>query len=428
MSPDVPARRGRTLAVALALLVALALAVALGVRSRAGAARAADAERTRVAALANAPVEFGSADTLVLAPVDLRRSIAVTGSLRAVDQTVVRSKAAGEIRELLVREGSPVRRGQVIARIDPIEPEQRLREREAQLASAEAQLAQARRDVESNRLLTERGFISPSAFDRTRSTLQVAEAARNAAAANVAVARKTLGDATVVAPIDGIVAERFAQPGEKVSPDNRLVSIVDLSRMELEAAVPAEDVARVRIGQTVEIDVEGLGRPLSGRVARIAPGTQASTRAVPVYVAIDQADPRVRSGLFAQARLALDARAGVLAVPYGAVRDRGGRTFVYVIEAGRIRERDVRTGLRDDAARTANGRRGLVEVTEGLAVGDRVVATDLGTLREGAPARVAGGPAGAADHGATPPGGAGGIRAPGSGASVAPAASAAPPA
>ena len=378
-----------------AVLAVLALAVAGAFTSRrASEAAASPAGHAAAAAAApareSAPIEFGPADTVVLAPVRLARAIPLTGTLRAAEQTVVRSKVAGEIRALTVREGMSVRRGQVIARIDTAEFEQRLREREAQLAGADAQLAQARRDLDSNRALTERGFVARSALDRAQSAQDVAEANRQAVLAQVAVARKTLADTTVTAPMDGVVAERFAQAGEKVSPDTRIVSIMDLSRMEIEAPVPAEDVARVRIGQPVALRIEGIDRPQEGRVARIAPSTQAGSRSIPVYIRLDNRDERVRAGMFAHGQLALESRANVIAVPYGAVRERGGRSFVYTIEHGRVAERDVRLGVRDDAARSAEGASGLVEVVEGLAAGDRVVAANLGTLRAGAAVRVGG--------------------------------------
>lgn len=389
-------------AVAALVVVLLVLAGAMVARQREASRLQAEQAARVQAERAETPVEFGAADTLVLAPQELARAIPITGSLRPANQTVVRSKIAGEIRELTVREGIAVRQGQRIGRIDPTEFEQRLREREAQLASADAQLAQARRDLQQNRALTERGFISQSAYERSQSQLDVADANRRAAEAGAAVARKTLSDAVLVAPMSGVVAERFAQVGEKVSPDARIVSIVDLSRMEIEAPVPAESVGRVAVGQSVELSIEGIDARQVGRIARIAPSTQANSRSVPVYIALDNTDPRVRAGMFAQGLLSLERKAGVIALPYAAVRDRGGRSFVYAIEGGRIVERDVRLGLRDDAARAPSGATGLVEVVEGLKAGDRVVAINLGTLRAGAPARVAAAPQADAARAAAP--------------------------
>ena len=336
------------------------------------------------AAPADAPIEFAANDIVAVAPSSIARTLPLTGTLRPVEQTVVKAKVPGEIRELRVREGMTVKRGQVIGRIDPIEFEVRVRERDAQLKSADSQVAQARRTVETTRQLKERNFVSQSALDQAQSTLDVAIGNRDAAAAQLALARKSVSDAELVAPIDGIVAERFAQPGEKLPVDGRVMSIVDLSRMEIEAPVPAAEVGAVRTGQEVVLKIEGVAQPQVGRIVRIAPATLAGTRSVPVWIALDNRDPAVRAGLFAQGRLTVESRADVLTVPLSAVRDAGGRSFVYAIAQDRLVEREVRLGLRDDTGGVAR-----VEVLSGLAPGERIVAANLGTLRVGAPVRIA---------------------------------------
>ena len=363
----------------LAALAVLAAAAAAWQRGRAPAAPVAPAAP---AAAVPATLEFAPGDLAVVQPGRMLRSVPLTGTLRPVNQTVVRTKVAGELREVPVREGMPVRRGQAVARVDPVEYEVRVRERDAQRLAAEAQLAQARRTLDNTRQLHDRGFVSQSALDQVHSAWEVASGNRDAAVAQLALARKALADTTLVAPIDGIVAERFAQPGEKLAVDGRVMSIVDLSRMEIEAPVPAAEVGGVAIGQPVELRVEGVAQRQTGRVVRIAPSTQPGTRSVPVYIALDNRDPAVRAGLFAQGSLAVEARDGVLAVPSAAVRDAGARLFVYVVEDGRLAERDVRLGLRDDAS-------GTVEVREGLRPGDRIVAANLGALRPGSVVKVA---------------------------------------
>ena len=216
-----------------------------------------------------------------------------------------------------------------------------------------------------------------------RSAWEVAAGNRDAATAQLTLARKALADARITAPMDGIVAERFAQPGEKLAIDGRILSIVDLSRMEIEAPVPAAEIGPVRVGQAVELRIEGVAQRQVGHIVRIAPSTQAGTRSIPVYIALDNRDPSVRAGLFAQGSLAVETRDGVLTIPLNAVRDAGARLFVYAIVAGVLAERDVRLGVRDD------GGSGLVEVVSGLASGDRIVAGNLGALRAGTRVRVA---------------------------------------
>jgi len=329
-------------------------------------------------------VEFSANDLYTLAPQRLTRSIPLTGTLRPVNQTVVRTKVQGELRELTVREGTSVRRGQLLGRLDLTEYEVRVKEREAQLKSAESQVDQTLRTLENTRQLKEKNFVSQSALDASRSAWEVAVGNRDATSAQLALARKSLADAVLIAPIDGVVAERFAQPGEKLPIDGRVLSIVDLSKMEIEAPVPAAEIGSVKIGQSVELRIEAVSARQFGRIVRIAPATQAGTRSVPIYIALDNRDPSVRAGLFAQGVLAIDQRDGVLAIPSGAVRDAGARTFVYAIANDKLIERDIKLGLRDETG--VDGSR--VEVVSGLTAGDRIVATNLGSLRPGSTVRI----------------------------------------
>jgi RND family efflux transporter MFP subunit len=335
-----------------------------------------------------APLEFADTDLVVLQPVRITRGIPVTGTLKATEQSLVRAKVAGEVRELRVREGQSVSAGQLIARIDPTDFEARVVEREAQLRSAAAQLEQAQRTFAQNTQLVERGFIARSALDNAASALEAATGARDAAQAQLASARKALADTAVVSPIGGVVAERFVQPGEKVSPDTRILSIVDLSRIEIEAPVPAAEIAAVRPGQTVRLRIEGEREPREGRILRLGPSTAAGTRSIPVYIGIDNPGAALRAGQFAQGQLAVESRDGVIAVPESALRERAGRSYVYAIEAGKVVEKDVVTGLRDAGAIAPGGGSGLIEVVRGLSAGERIVAPNLGSLRAGATAVV----------------------------------------
>ena len=332
-------------------------------------------------------IEFSATDLATVQMGDISRTIPLTGTLKPINQTLVRAKVPGELKALPVREGMTVSAGQMLARIEAIEFDARVKEREAVERSAQAQVDQARRTLDNNRALLAKNFISQSAFDTAQSGYDVALANRDAAIAQLAQAQKALTDTLVTAPMAGIIFERFAQVGEKVSPDSKIVSIVDLSRMEIEAPVPSSEVGSVRVGQSIVLRIEGVDREQTGQVMRISPSTSAGTRSVPVYIGLVNRDPRIRAGLFAQGTLAVATRSGVLLAPSAALRESGGRTFVYAIDGERLAQRDVRTGLRDDAARAPGGGIGVIEITAGLKAGDRIVAANLGTLRAGSRVR-----------------------------------------
>ena len=361
-------------------LLSVAVAALVGAAAVAGLATVRNNQAAEPLAREQA-LEFLPSDILVLAPQTLERSLPLTGTLTPLNETTVKAKVAGELVEVSVREGENVRRGQVLARIDTTELEARAAAKRADVEATRAQLVLAEKNRATQKTLLEKNFISQSAFDSTQSTYDVARARLGAAEADLAVARKALGDAVLSAPISGIVSQRLAQPGERVPVDARILTIVDLSRLQLEAAVPASEIGRVKVGQPVSFRVDGFGaREFAGRIERINPSTIAGSRSINVYAVIDNPEGTLRGGLFAQGGLTLERVEGALVIPAAALREELGQRFVYLLADGVVRKRQVKAGPADQAGR--------VQVLAGLERGDRVVTSDLGALREGAPARL----------------------------------------
>ncbi|MFN7882042.1 MAG: efflux RND transporter periplasmic adaptor subunit [bacterium] len=368
-------------AVAAVVLALLALGVlrALGARK---AQQAALVEQT--ARSAQAVVELAAPDTLTLQEQELQTGLPVSGTLRAANTAFVKARVAGELQGLTVREGDPVQAGQVIARIDPAEFEARLRQAQLQADAARAQIDIALRQYDNNKALVDQGFISRTALDTSLANLNAARASHEAAVAAADVARKSAADTVLRAPMGGLVSQRLAQPGERVAIDTRIVEIVDLSRMEIEAALSAADSVGVRVGQLAELRVEGFDKPLPARVARINPSTQAGSRSVLVYLQL-QATPGLRQGLFAQGSLGTGSLRA-LAVPLEAVRTDKPQPYVQVLKDDQVRHVGVTLGARGQAAGTE-----WVAVT-GLPAGSVVLAGAVGPLREGTPVSLGGQP------------------------------------
>ena len=355
------------------------VARALKARQQAHAAAAAPASTP-------AALELGRADVFKLAPVLLTRTLPISGGLKAANSAVVKARVAAEVKSLTVREGDTVKAGQVIGQLDTTEFDLRLRQAEQSAASSKAQFDIARRALDNNRALVAQGFISPTALESSVSTDASAQATYQASVAAVELARKARADSALVAPISGVVSQRLAQPGERVALDAKLVEVVDLSRIEMEAAVAPEDVGSVQVGQTARLEVDGLPQPATATVVRINPSTQAGTRAVMVYLAL-QPQPGLRQGLFARGTIELQ-RGSVLAVPVSAVRVDQAKPYVLAIEAGQAIQRNVELGTRGEAA--FDGRsEGAVEIRSGVAAGALLLRGTAGAVRNGTPVKVA---------------------------------------
>ena len=178
---------------------------------------------------------------------------------------------------------------------------------------------------------------------------------------------------------EAVLQAWLAQPGERVPVDGRIIEIVDLSRVELEAAVSASDAPRVRVGQNAVLKIEGNAEPVKARVARINPSTQAGSRSILVYLAVEPTTV-LRQGLFAEGMLGTG-RLTTLTVPVSALRTDKPQPYVQVVENGKIAHRTVVPGARGDVAGAA-----MVAVS-GLPEDAVVVTGAVGTLLEGTAVR-----------------------------------------
>ena len=368
------------------VLVALVVAVLAGSIWRTLANR-----KQQQAALAAASAEKAQApmvltsDEVVRAGVQaLSLGLPISGTLRSANSAMVKARVAGELQGLTVREGDTVRAGQVLARVDASEYQSRLRQAQEQADASKAQVDIAQRQHDNNSALVKQGFISQTALDTSDASLNAARATHKAALAAVEVTRKTLDDTVLRSPMDGQVAQRLAQPGERVGVDARVVEIVDLRRMEMEAALAAADSLNVRVGQTAQLQVEGSPEPFDARVVRISPSAQAGSRSVLAYLGIDNPGG-LRNGLFAQGQLNTG-QTTTLAVPLDTVRTDKPAPYVQTVQDGKVVHVPVVTGARGEVKGDT-----WVAVT-GLADGATVLRGSVGSLREGTAVAVAPGP------------------------------------
>lgn len=338
-----------------------------------------------------APLTLQKSELLALVPRHLQLDLPISGVLKARQQAFVKARVAGELQGLQVREGDSVRAGQVLAQIDATENAARLRQAEQQAQAAAAQLAIAQRQLENNRALVGQGFISPTALQTTQANWDAAQANHLAAQAGVELARKALHDTVLRSPIDGQVAQRLANNGERLGVEARVLEVVDPRELELEALLAPADALQVRLGQSAQLRLQGQdsGPSVRATVVRINPSAQASSRALPVYLLLeraattDTATAALRQGQYVQGVLTVGS-AQVLALPLEVVRTDKPEPYVQALENQRVVHRSVQLGARS----MLNGQT-WVAITHGLSEGAQVLAASVGLLREGTEVRTA---------------------------------------
>jgi len=379
-----------------ALLAAVALALAGSSCQRespaAGAANGGRAQAPRAVRVAAA--EAGR----------LPRTVSVTGTLAADLEVVAGFKVAGRVSEIAVDLGSPVRNGQVLARLDPTDARLRVDQAEAAIRQvraglglpsdgsddrvdvektalvreARAVLEDARRNRDRMAQLWEKEYIARAEYDASLAKLLVAEGRYQAAVEEIrnrqellaerrsglALARQQLADTVLTSPIDGAVRERKASVGEYLAAGAPVVGLVKLHPLRLRVAVPEREAASIRIGQMVRVKLEGDPAEHLGRVVRLSPAIQEQNRTLAVEAEVANPAGRLRPGAFARAEIVVEADREAVLVPASAVVTFAGLEKVFGVENGKAVEKRIRTGRRA-------GER--VEVLDGVAAGELVV-------------------------------------------------------
>jgi len=307
--------------------------------------------------------------------------IEFSGPLVAPGTVMVRAKATGTLVTLNVGEGSRVHAGQVLGQMDLEELRYRIAEKNASVESAKAQYEQVERKYKADQGLAANNFIATTALDASRAAMETARAQYQAAKAQLDTSNVTMHQAALVAPISGIVAKRLALPGEKLAPEQQILTIVDLSKLELAGLVGTHEVSRLKPGMAVQVKVEGVDRPVEAKINRIAPAAEPGTRSIGVVLSLDNPKEEFRAGQYGVARVELPDDQQRLTVPETAITGSAGEEQIWLIDKGALVRRVVTTGRHDE-------KKGRVEVLKGLDGKAQVLATRFDNLREGGKASI----------------------------------------
>ena len=325
----------------------------------------------------NGPVsiELSDGDIAIAQKMTMTQGLPISGTLKAVRSAMVKARVAGELLLLEVREGDAVKIGQIVARVDNTEYLARQNQNKQQAEAARAQVEVAQRQFDNNNALVNQGFISKTALDTSISNLNGAKASYQAALSTLDVATKALDDSVLKAPLNGFVSQRFAQPGERVAPEARIIEIVDLSQLELEATLTSAQAMNVKLGQIAKLNVEGTHEEVLAKVLRINPSTQTGSRSVLIYLGL-QSHPILRQGVFVQGSLGTQ-KVQAIVVPLESVRSDKTKPYVQAIRDDKVMHIQVELGAKGEA----NGQAvmALKEIEEGALL----LAPSAGAVRDG---------------------------------------------
>lgn len=308
-------------------------------------------------------------DTLSSGPV-------VTGSIQPERKADLRAEVSSVVLQVLKENGEPVKRGDVLVRLDETAIRETVMSAEAGVRAASQALDQANRQLERMKTLRASGMTSAVGLDEAEVRRNSAQSELSAARSRAATARQQLSRTVVRAPFDGIVSERKVSAGDTATIGKELVKVIDPDSMRFQGRVSADSIATVQVGQKVNFRVNGYGeQQFAGVVKRIDPSANAVTRQVEVVIEFaDKAQPKV-AGLYAEGRI--DAQStNALMLPEAAVVKSGDKAYTWRIKDKTLSKVDLVVGARDP-------RTGNLEVKRGLAAGDVVLRAPTSNLKDG---------------------------------------------
>lgn len=359
------------------LLPSLGLAIVLALGLAACGGKPADGDAPKSGASAETkPGEKGEKKEKPPIPVEVapveRRSIAAsysgTASLQAPNEAMIVAKTSGVLLRLQAEEGDTVRAGQVLARLDP----ERTR---LEVARSEAMLRKLEAEFKRSTELFERKLIAADAHERIRFDVDTQRAAYN-------LAKLELSYTDIVAPFDGVIAERMVKEGNLINVNQTLFRIVDAARLEAVLNVPERELATLRRGLPVRLAVDALpGIAFEGRIDRISPVVDAATGTFRATASFVDAEARLKPGMFGRIAVVYDQRHDSLTVPRLALLEEGDDAAVFVVRDGTVVRTRVSLGY-------INGE--FAEVKRGVEEGDRVVTAGKVAVRDGSKVEVIG--------------------------------------
>ncbi|QJD98698.1 efflux RND transporter periplasmic adaptor subunit [Massilia forsythiae] len=361
-------------------LIFLAIASALTACNKPGKepAKPETAGKQADAKASDKPVQLlvSSEDVLTVQSNSLASGPVITGSIQPERKADLRAEVSAVVMQVLKENGEPVKRGDVLVKLDESSVRDSLLSTEEALRAATQAFDQSQRALDRMKTLRASGMTSIQALDDAEVRRNNAQSEISAARARMATARQQVGRTVVRAPFDGIVSDRKVSNGDTAAIGKELLKVIDPNSMRFEGRVSADKIAAVKVGQPVMFRVNGYGeQQFNGVVRRIDPSANDVTRQVEVLVGLaGGAQPRV-AGLYAEGRIDAET-ADVLMLPESALVKSGDKTYAWKVKGNTLAKADLGMGARDP-------RTGNFEVRNGLAAGDTVLRHPNSSLKDG---------------------------------------------
>ena len=321
-------------------------------------------------------------------PIEVRAPV----DLRPLAQADVTSKQLGYLDAVLVDRGDTVKRGQLLALVRPSDLPDQLSAARGTLAQTEAAVQLARANLERAQKLAPSGVISQQDLQSATTALATAEATQQAAQSQVGGLATRLGEMRIESPLDGVVSVRKLDPGALVGPTSGtsgVLTVVRVDVLRVFIAIPEHQIEGIGIGKDAHVELDALpGKSLSGKVVRVAPALDPTTRTLDAEVQLGNETGELRPGMYGIGAIIKEVHPHMPVVPAAAVQISDRKHYVFVLEGDKVDRREIQIGTDVSVAPAiGNGGEKYLEVTSGLKEGDEVVTAGADGLAPGVTVR-----------------------------------------
>ncbi|MEG6512744.1 efflux RND transporter periplasmic adaptor subunit [Desulforamulus ruminis] len=332
-------------------------------------------------------------ETIKISTTDLTHTLNATGEVAAGADVNVMPKVTGRVEQVPVKVGDTVHKGQVLIQLEGNDARNALDQAEAGLALAQANLEHAQQALKDAQInferktsLYEAQAISKLEFEQAESGLVTAQTNLKVSEAQVRQAQATLNttqdnynNATIVSPIDGVVAAVNVDPGEMVSPQASPITVVQMGTTKVKVNVSENVVDAIKADSKVPVTIKALNKTVNGTVLSVSPKADPATRAFVVEIQLPNEKGEIKPGMVARLNLSTGTSSGVLALPVDAVLEKDGQYSVFIVEDGKAKEVSVKVGVTSGES---------IEITSGLKQGQTVIVTGNRLVGEGQKVKV----------------------------------------